>query len=101
MQAYEADADRHMDGDAPGTHAHVHGANMGFSADAYWRVGGFRPLPSSEDVDLVARFEAAGYCIDRDPDLSVTTSARRQARAPHGFADHLVQFEESLQEGCA
>jgi glycosyltransferase involved in cell wall biosynthesis len=97
MQAYDEDMDR----DPPGTHAHVHGANMGFSADAYWRVGGFRPLPFGEDVDLVARFEAAGYCIDRDPDLSVTTSARSQARAPHGFADHLAQFEESLQEGYA
>jgi glycosyltransferase involved in cell wall biosynthesis len=93
-------------GDVDGTHAHVHGANMGFSAAAYWRVGGFRPLPSSEDVDLVGRFEASGYCIDRDPELSVTTSARSQARAPHGFADHLAQLEEaqleeSVQEGCA
>lgn len=95
MQAYDAD------GDAEGTHAHVHGANMGFSADAYWRVGGFRPLPSGEDVDLVTRFEEAGYAIRRDADLSVTTSARSQARAPRGFAHHLTQLEESVQEGCA
>jgi glycosyltransferase involved in cell wall biosynthesis len=98
---YMADYNGDADAGPPGTHAHVHGANMGFSADAYWRVGGFRSLPSGEDVDLVARFEAAGYSIDRDPDLSVTTSARSQARAPHGFADHLAQFEESVQEGCA
>jgi hypothetical protein len=97
MRAYDEDMGRN----APGSHTHVHGANMGFSADAYWRIGGFRSLPSGEDIDLVARFEAAGYCIDRDPDLSVTTSARSQARAPHGFADHLAQFEESVQEGCA
>ena len=95
VQAYNAD------GDAAGTHAHIHGANMGFSADAYWRVGGFRPLPSGEDVDLVARFEAAGYCIHRDAELSVTTSARRQSRAPHGFAHYLTQLEASMQEDCA
>ena len=95
VQAYDAD------GEAAGRHAHVHGANMGFSAGAYWRVGGFRPLPSGEDVDLVARFEAAGYCIHRDAELSVTTSARSQARAPHGFAHHLTQLEGSVAEGCA
>jgi glycosyltransferase involved in cell wall biosynthesis len=71
---------------------HIHGANMGFSARAYWRVGGFRTLASDEDVDLVARFEAAGYCIHRDTELSVITSARTNARAPHGFAHHLAQL---------
>src|ERR1700677_676168 len=63
--------------------------------------GGFRSLSSGEDVDLVARFEAAGYCIHRDAELSVATSARTQARAPHGFADHLSQLEGSVEEGCA
>jgi glycosyltransferase involved in cell wall biosynthesis len=75
-----------------GHHNHVHGANMGFSARAYWQVGGFRALTSGEDVDLVARFEDAGYRICRDPDLSVMTSARTQARAPHGFAHYLTQL---------
>ncbi|CAM4113723.1 Undecaprenyl-phosphate 4-deoxy-4-formamido-L-arabinose transferase [Mycobacterium basiliense] len=72
-----------------GEHDHIHGANMGFSAHAYWRVGGFRALPTGEDVDLVARFERAGYRIHRDPRLSVVTSARARGRAPRGFADHL------------
>ena len=35
------------------SHNHIHGANMGFRADAYWRVGGFRALAPGEDVDLV------------------------------------------------
>ena len=39
----------------PGMHGHVHGANLGVRADAYWRVGGFRPLHVGEDVDLVGR----------------------------------------------
>jgi glycosyltransferase involved in cell wall biosynthesis len=79
-----------------GGHEHIHGANMGFSSQAYWRVGGFRALPSGEDVDLAERFDAAGYRIDRDAELSVTTSARTNARAPRGFADHLADLEGHL-----
>jgi glycosyltransferase involved in cell wall biosynthesis len=78
---------------------HIHGANMGFSGRAYWRVGGFRTLPTSEDVDLVERFEAAGYCIHRDTELSVITSARTQARAPHGFAHRLTQLGSAATGG--
>jgi glycosyltransferase involved in cell wall biosynthesis len=72
-----------------GEHGHIHGANMGFRADAYWRVGGFAPLATGEDVDLVRRFEQAGCRIHRDEQLSVVTSARQVGRAPHGFASHL------------
>ena len=70
-------------------HNHIHGANMGFSAAAYWQVGGFKALPTGEDVDLVKRFEAAGMRIHRDATLSVATSDRRHGRAPGGFAQHL------------
>ena len=100
---HQADvADRYLEsyGEADGEHDHIHGANMGFSDKAYWRVGGFRALASGEDVDLVERFEAAGYCIHRDTDLSVITSARTQARAPHGFAHHLKQLGRSAAGDC-
>ena len=70
-------------------HDHVHGANMGFRADAYWGVGGFRALSTGEDVDLVERFEVAHLSIHRDAKLTVATSAREQGRAPGGFAAHL------------
>lgn len=73
----------------PDGHGHVHGANMGFRADAYWRVGGFADLATGEDVDLVRRFEEHHLVIDRDERLSVTTSARQKGRAPRGFAAHL------------
>lgn len=76
-------------------HGHIHGANMGFRADAYWRRGGFRALATGEDVDLVHRFESAGLHIRRDPELSVATSARRDARAPGGFGAHLRRLAES------
>lgn len=87
--------------DENGQHSHIHGANMGFSARAYWRLGGFRTLPSGEDVDLVARFEAAGYCVHRDTELSVITSARANGRAPHGFAHYLSQLGRSAAGDCA
>ncbi|MGZ8814764.1 MAG: glycosyltransferase [Mycobacterium sp.] len=70
-------------------HDHVHGANMGFRADAYWGVGGFRVLSTREDVDLVERFESAHMSIHRDAKLSVATSVREEGRAPNGFAAHL------------
>jgi glycosyltransferase involved in cell wall biosynthesis len=70
-------------------HGHVHGANMGFRADAYWRVGGFAALTTGEDVELVRRFERAGCLVHRDDRLSVVTSARQVGRAPRGFAKHL------------
>ena len=76
-------------------HGHVHGANMGFSADAYWASGGFADLASGEDVDLVRRFESAGRRIHRDADLVIETSARSQGRAPRGFASYLRTMSRS------
>ena len=84
---YRAEAQRHH---------HIHGANMGFSSDAYWRVGGFAALASGEDVDLVERFQAAGCRIDWDDSLWVTTSDRRNARAPGGFAEHLAEVSQEV-----
>lgn len=75
---------------------HIHGANMGFRSDAYWRVGEFAALASGEDVDLVERFEAAGCRIHWDETLWVTTSDRRNARAPGGFADHLAEVSQDV-----
>ena len=82
-----------------GGHDHVHGANMGFRADAYWDMGGFASLASGEDVDLVRRFEETGHRIHRDAGLSVETSARRDGRAPKGFAAYLKSV--SSREGAA
>jgi glycosyltransferase involved in cell wall biosynthesis len=82
-------------------HNHIHGANMGFRADAYWAVGGFRALPTGEDVELVDRFEAAGLRISRDAKLSVATSDRRDGRAPGGFAKHLRDLSGSMRKKAA
>jgi glycosyltransferase involved in cell wall biosynthesis len=100
LQAYDASIDGHGP-DADDTHDHIHGANMGFSSAAYWRVGGFRALPCGEDVDLVERIDAAGYRIHRDTRLSVVTSARTRARAPRGFGHRLRRLASAPEGDCA
>jgi glycosyltransferase involved in cell wall biosynthesis len=75
--------------DADG-HRHVHGANLGVSAEAYLRVGGFQALACSEDVALVAALEASGAHIAWSAAPRVRTSARKDARARGGFGDTLL-----------
>ena len=84
---YRAEAPRHQ---------HIHGANMGFRSEVYWRVGGFAALASGEDVDLVERFRVGGFDVQSDNQLWVTTSDRRRGRAPGGFADHLAEVSREV-----
>jgi len=70
-------------------HRHVHGANLGVRGDAYLAVGGFPPLPTGEDVALWRALVRDGRATVATRALVVTTSARRRARAPDGFAAHL------------
>lgn len=77
--------------DADG-HRHIHGANLGVSAAAYRRAGGFPPLACSEDVALVQRLIASGARIAWSAAPRVTTSARAVARARGGFGDTLVEW---------
>jgi glycosyltransferase involved in cell wall biosynthesis len=74
--------------DGPG-HPHVHGANLGCTARAYLAAGGFAALRTAEDHRLVSALAAAGSRILRTTGVSVVTSARRRARAPHGFSQLL------------
>lgn len=80
-------------------HGHVHGANLGVRADVYHAVGGFRHLVTGEDVDLVARLDSAGHRIAWDEHTVVTTSDRRDPRAPRGFGDHLRSV--AAGSGCS
>ena len=73
-------------------HTHVHGANLGFTAEAYNRAGGFAPLATHEDVDLVTRLKAAGTAWIATDSIRVTTSGRREGRAPEGFSLFLRQL---------
>jgi glycosyltransferase involved in cell wall biosynthesis len=76
-----------------GPHSHVHGANLGFRAAAYQRAGGFTDTPTGEDHALVAALIATGSRVYRTRALTVTTSARRTARAPYGFSSYLAQLD--------
>lgn len=82
---------RDMDG-----HRHIHGANLGVSAAAYLKVGGFQPLKSSEDVALVSALHVHGASIAWSASPRVVTSARRRYRAPGGFGEALSRVELKL-----
>ncbi|SNT06282.1 glycosyltransferase [Rhodococcoides kyotonense] len=82
--------------DRPG-HRHVHGANLGVRADAYRRIGGFAPLATDEDVDLIRRLEKARVPVVYACDSPVSTSNRLHGRAPDGFAAHLLSLDEAAR----
>jgi glycosyltransferase involved in cell wall biosynthesis len=86
--------------DADG-HQHIHGANLGVSADAYRRAGGFQPLATSEDVALVDALRKVGARIAWSARPRVETSARRTFRAPRGFGSTLLRIHEEFQHAGA
>jgi glycosyltransferase involved in cell wall biosynthesis len=81
--------------DADG-HRHIHGANLGVSAHAYQRVGGFAPLETSEDVALVEALIADGAHIAWSAAPRVVTSARTDFRARKGFGATLLEVSMDL-----
>jgi glycosyltransferase involved in cell wall biosynthesis len=80
-----------------GSHPHVHGANLGVRADAYLRAGGWRSLATAEDHDLWKRLGEAGATRISISHVRVSTSGRRNGRAPHGFAETLAAHHSSSQ----
>ena len=82
--------------DAEG-HRHIHGANLGVSASAYVRAGGFAALASSEDVALVQALKASGARIAWSALPRVVTSSRIRGRTRGGFADAVLKvLDEAL-----
>ena len=75
-------------------HRHIHGANLGVSAQAYQRAGGFAALDSQEDVALVASLEKLGATIAWSATPRVVTSARPEFRAPGGFGATLQRIHQ-------
>ena len=78
-------------------HRHIHGANLGVSAQAYQRAGGFEALDSHEDVALVASLEKLGATIAWSAAPRVVTSARPEFRAPGGFGATLQRIHQEGQ----
>ncbi len=75
-------------------HRHIHGANLGLSAAAYEKAGGFQHLAAHEDVQLVADLERIGARIVWTATNSVTTSARRDFKCREGFGEFLLKLDE-------
>lgn len=75
-------------------HRHIHGANLGVSAAAYRRAGGFRFLAANEDVALVQVLKQNGARIAWSAAPRVTTSARKSFRTPTGFGETLMQIDK-------
>lgn len=71
-----------------GRHTHAYGANLGVRGDAYLAAGGFGPAPG-EDLALIRAVQAAGFRTVSSTSIPVTTSARRDGRAPGGLSDLL------------
>lgn len=70
-------------------HTHVYGANLGVRANAYLAVGGFPPIATGEDQQLLDRLRAAGHRIAAPTDVRVRTSSRLHGRATGGLAELL------------
>lgn len=79
-------------------HRHIHGANLGISADAYRWAGGFKPLACDEDVQLVRELELDGANIAWSHRPQVLTSARFDSRARGGFGDYLRNLAQMEQK---
>jgi glycosyltransferase involved in cell wall biosynthesis len=77
----------------------IHGASLGFSGSAYLAAGGFPPLRSGEDRSLCRLLLENGAQWHRDSSARVVTSARRDARAPEGFADALATLDAHYDAG--
>jgi hypothetical protein len=79
-----------------GTHAHVHGANLGVRADAYVDAGGWPQLALAEDHCLWLRIKARGWPVIAASASIVCTSGRLVGRAMGGFADTLRVNAEKM-----
>lgn len=76
----------HEDGQSLGN---IHGANLGMTAGAYRRAGGYLPLPEHEDTDLVRRLRDSGANVVASDLARVETSGRHVGRTPGGYARYL------------
>ena len=73
-------------------HRHIHGANLGLSAEAYRNAGGFQHLTAHEDVHLVADLKRNGAHIVWTATNPVITSARKDYECRGGFGEYLVDL---------
>ncbi|WP_160000039.1 glycosyltransferase family 2 protein [Roseomonas sp. 18066] len=83
---------------APRHGDHV-GASLAVTLAVFAAVGGVPPLPSGEDLALVAAIEAAGGRVRHDPAVWLPVSARRQGRAEAGMAAEMQRWLTAEAQG--
>ena len=69
-------------------HPHIFGANLGIRASWYEKVGGFLPLPTGEDINLVDKIRRSGAWVVSTDTTRVATSARFSDRVTQGFSSY-------------
>ena len=75
-------------------HPHVYAANLGLTKAAYLDAGGVAPIDSGEDHALWNALVLTGRRPVHAPDVLVSTSTRREGRAPDGFSALLRSLED-------
>jgi hypothetical protein len=81
--------------EAEQTHHFCGGANLGIRRSAYKALGGFKPVPSGEDAQLLDDASRAGLRVRRDAACVVYTSDRREGRVTGGLATALDALDRS------
>jgi hypothetical protein len=74
------------------------GASLAVTVAAFRAAGGVPPLPSQEDLALVAAIERNGGRLRHGPETWVAVSAREQGRASGGMADEMRRWRR-IAEG--
>ena len=78
-------------------HGYHCGASMAVRLDAYRRVGGLPPEPSSEDRAFFAAVLRQDGRVRHCPKARVVTSCRLNGRAAGGMADTLLRWSEARE----
>ncbi|KPF73008.1 hypothetical protein IP88_09775 [alpha proteobacterium AAP81b] len=81
-------------------HLWAWGASLAATAAAYRAVGGLPAVALAEDRAFAARIEAHDLRLRRSHAPVVYTSARRQGRAPGGFADLIDAYARDPDMPC-
>ena len=83
-------------------HGHVHGANMGFRADSYWRVGGFAALAATKMLIWgplrIGRIANRAGLATVGGDLAATARAGHRTASPRTYARCSPTREPSRHE---
>ena len=75
------------------------GAGIAVRVSAYNKLGGFRAIPSNEDLELVRAADLANMRVNRHSGAVVDVLARSTGRAEGGMADALARCAASAVRG--